>query len=365
MLFTLLIVLCILTTLLLFTALILRLPAFGRNPLGDRLKRVQGSAQYKGDHFENIEKTMLMAEGASYTKMMSEFFKKGIDREPKKKLPFVRTDLHSLENNGFVWFGHSSYLLRVENRNILVDPVFSDRASPIQFVGMRAYEGANTYHPQDMPPLDAIIITHDHYDHLDYQTIKALQRQTKMFYTSIGVGQHLEQWRIPKEKIVEMDWWESLEIFQNATLTAAPARHFSGRGIVRNKTLWSSFVLETPDLKLFIGGDSGYDQSFKKIGDKFGPFDVAIVEAGQYDVKWPQIHMSPEEAVQASLDLRARVLLPVHWGKFTLALHPWNEPIVRVMNEAAKRDVEVATPMIGERVYLKKISSLPQWWNEH
>ena len=344
------------------TYLFIQLPPFGRNPSGSRLQRILKSSQYKTSGFENIEPTTLMAEGASYPKMMKEFFSKGVDREPTTALPFIKTDLTKLENNSLVWFGHSSYLLRVAEKSILVDPVFSERASPVQFAGMRAYRGTNNYRPEDMPALDVIILTHDHYDHLDYNVIKSLHQRTKVFYTSLGVGQHLERWGVPLEKIVEMDWWESHAVSDAIKLIATPARHFSGRGLIRNKTLWSSFVLKTNDVSIFIGGDSGYDESFKKIGELYGPFDLVILESGQYDQKWPQIHMAPEEAVYACVDLKGKVMLPVHWGKFALALHPWTEPIVRVLKEAKQRNVTVATPIIGETMSLLKEPPTKKWW---
>lgn len=360
--FVLMTIVAVICFLIVATYLFLQLPSFGKNPSGIRLQRIMKSSQYKTSGFENIEPTMLMAEGTSYPGMMREFFSKGVDREPQADLPFIKTDLTKLENNSLVWFGHSSYLIRVAEKNILVDPVFSERASPVQFAGMRAYRGANNYHAADMPMLDAVILTHDHYDHLDYSVIKALHHKTKVFYTSLGVGQHLERWGVPLEKIIEMDWWQSRTISDTIELIATPARHFSGRGLIRNKTLWSSFVLKTNDVSIFIGGDSGYDQSFKKIGERYGPFDLVILEAGQYDKKWPQIHMAPEEAVYAAIDLKGKVMLPVHWGKFTLALHPWTEPIVRVLIEAQQRNVMVATPMIGETMSLVKEPPIKKWW---
>jgi L-ascorbate metabolism protein UlaG (beta-lactamase superfamily) len=343
----------------------LQLPAFGKNPSGNRLARVKSSANYTAKGFKNIEPTVMMAEGVSYPAMLKEFFSKGIDRSPTTILPSVKTNLDELANNCLVWFGHSSYFLRVANKNILVDPVLSERASPVQFAGIRAYRGANVYQSTDIPLLDAIIVTHDHYDHLDHHTIKRLHHRTKMFYTALGVGQHLERWGVPPEKIVEMDWWEHRSVFDGVELVATPARHFSGRGLVRNKTLWSSFVIRSGDFNIFIGGDSGYDASFKKIGDAFGPFDLAILESGQYDKKWPQIHMSPEDTVRASLDLKAVTLLPIHWGKFTLALHPWKEPISRVLNAAEKEKVTVVTPMIGAPLRIHGRHEVQPWWTSY
>jgi L-ascorbate metabolism protein UlaG (beta-lactamase superfamily) len=353
------VILSIISAVLLF----LQMPAFGRIPFGKRLQGIKTSSHYGANGFENLERTVMMAEGVSYPEMLKAFFRKGIDREPQGVLPSVKTNLHAVDDACLVWFGHSSYFFRMANKNILVDPVFSDRASPVQFAGMRAYAGANIYKSTDMPALDAIIITHDHYDHLDYQTIKALHHRTKAFYTSLGVGTHLERWGVPPAKIVEMDWWQTKQIFDDVEIIATPARHFSGRGLVRNRTLWSSFVVRGRNLNIFIGGDSGYDKTFKKIGDCYGPFDLVVLESGQYDLKWPQIHMAPEEAVQACVDLGGDVLLPVHWGKFTLALHPWKEPVVRVLAEAKRRNVKVATPIIGAPIQIRKPQATNAWWD--
>jgi L-ascorbate metabolism protein UlaG (beta-lactamase superfamily) len=219
----------------------------------------------------------------------------------------------------------------------------------------------------DLPPLDAIILTHDHYDHLDYETILQLAPKTKHFHTSLGVGAHLEHWGIAASAISEYDWWEGGVIADSTVadgieIFAAPARHFSGRGVIGNKTLWSSFILKTATHTLYVGGDSGYDTHFKAIGDKYGPFDLVMLECGQYNLSWKLIHLMPEEVVQAAQDLRAKALLPVHWGKFTLALHAWDESIRRVTAEAQKRELRITTPRIGEVIRLDSVYPSDHWW---
>ncbi|HYH55177.1 MAG TPA: MBL fold metallo-hydrolase, partial [Anseongella sp.] len=261
------------------------------------------------------------------------------------------------------WFGHSSYLIQAEGLNILVDPVFSRRVSFAQYIGPSAYPGSMIVSVKDLPAIDAVIISHDHYDHLDYGTILQLREKVKAFYVPLGVGSHLAYWGVPDENITELDWWDSVDALGSLKLTAAPARHFSGRGFTRNKTLWASFVLEMEGYKLYLGGDSGYDRHFREIGDKFGPFDLVILENGQYNPQWPFIHMMPEETVQASLDLRGKVLLPVHWGKFTLAVHAWNDPAIRVVKKAEEMNVKVTTPRIGEPIVLDSVYPSDQWWD--
>jgi len=340
-------------------------PSFGKLPSGERQQRIENSAHYNDGSFQNLEKTKLMAEDASYIKMVTKFFSKDTIREPVRTLPAVKTDLLSItgEKPTMVWFGHSTYLLCIGGKKILVDPVFSERASPVQYAGSKSYPGTMIYTPEDFPPLDLVIISHDHYDHLDYNTILKLKHKTKLFCVPLGVGAHLAHWNVEPTKIREFDWWESDTVLQEIQLTATPARHFSGRGFIRNKTLWASFVLKLYGYSIFIGGDSGYDGAFKAIGEKFGPFDLAMLECGQYDRQWPEIHMMPEETVQASIDLGAKAFLPVHWGKFTLALHPWKDPIERAVKQAKASNVNITTPVIGQPFVLNEELPNTVWWD--
>jgi L-ascorbate metabolism protein UlaG (beta-lactamase superfamily) len=345
--------------------LLMQQPSFGRLPSGERKQKIKKSAQYNLGVFNNLEQTKLLAEGVSYLGMTAEYFSKGVNREPGDTIPSVRTDLKSLPDQpSLIWFGHSSYLIHLDGKNILVDPVFSDRPSPVQYLGKGSYPGTNVYTADDFPALDAIIISHDHYDHLDYNTIVKLRDKTREFYVPLGVGEHLEHWGVNPAAICEMDWWDRKEILDGMALIATPARHFSGRGLTNNQTLWSSFVLIAKNHRLFIGGDSGYDNAFKTIGEKYGPFDIVMLETGQYDKKWPSIHMMPEEAVQACMDLKGKSFLPVHWGRFTLALHPWNEPVERALAEAEVKGVQITTPRIGEIVALDSALTTSRWWRE-
>lgn len=340
--------------------------SFGKLPSGDRLSRIKNSRNYKKDIFTNMSETQLLAKGASYLGLVTKYFAKGTGREPQGPLPSVKTNLKSLADKpSIVWFGHSSFLISIDGKKILVDPVFSERPSPVQYVGSKSYPGTMVYTANDIPPLDLIIISHDHYDHLDYNTITALKDKTKFFCTPLGVGEHLTHWGIPANQIKEYDWWDGEMVLPGIDLTCTPARHFSGRGLRSNKTLWASFVLKTGGYSIFIGGDSGYDDAFKEIGEQFGPFDIAMLECGQYDVQWPDIHMMPEQTIQATLDLNANVLMPIHWGKFTLALHPWDDPIERALARAEQLNVKITTPMIGEPVFLKETLPVSTWWRNN
>jgi L-ascorbate metabolism protein UlaG (beta-lactamase superfamily) len=340
-----------------------RQAVFGKEPSGARLERIMKSPNYKDGAFQNLTQTVVMREGASYIKLIMEGLNKPATVTPDKTIPSVKTDLKNLpsEKPAIVWFGHSSYLIKSRGINILVDPVFSGTASPVSFFG-NSFKGTDVYTPEDMPEIDLLIITHDHYDHLDYKTLLALQPKVKKIYTALGVGSHLEYWGFSPEKIVELDWWESNNVSDSIQITATPARHFSGRSFSRFKTLWASFVLKINNYTIFIGGDSGYEQHFKSIGEKFGPFDIAMLEAGQYGRDWPSIHMLPEETVQAAKDLGAKVLFPVHWTKFALAMHDWNEPANRVKKSAAEKNQKLATPMIGEMIVVDSLYPDKSWW---
>ena len=335
---------------------------YGKLPSGERLRKIKNSVHYKNGSFQNLSKTNAMAEDASFFKTMREFLHKNKNVKPSQALPFVKTDLKKIKSDQpiVVWFGHSSYLLKIKGFTILVDPVFSGNAAPVSFM-VKSFAGSNEYKVEDFPKIDILLITHDHYDHLDYKTILKLKGKINKVICPLGVGSHLEHWGIDRKMINELDWWETFED-DDLVLTAAPGRHFSGRGIKRGQSLWSSFILKTKTDILFLGGDSGYDSHFKEIGERFGPFDLAVLESGQYNISWPNIHMMPEETVQAAIDLKAKVLLPVHWGKFTLAMHAWDEPIKRVLKKAEELNVKVTTPKIGEPLTLGEIFPSERWW---
>ena len=346
-------------------------PVLGKAPAGLRLQRIRRSSNYNGKNFQNLVDTPVSREGVSMFKMLRDLSRRPANTAPPKPIPSIHTDLQNLPDGeaSLVWFGHSSYLLKIDKVHILVDPVFSGNASPVSIFA-KAFPGSNVYGVKDMPAtIEAVLLTHDHYDHLDYKTILELKTRTKHFYTSLGVGAHLEYWGIEPEKITELDWWESTTL-GDLTLTATPGRHFSGRSLKRGGAIWSAFVLQASlsdhsraGYRLFLGGDSGYEQHFKTIGDRFGPFDLAILECGQYNENWPYIHMMPEETVQAAKDLKATTLMPVHWGKFTLAMHPWDEPVRRVTAAAARVGLPITTPRIGEIVKINQHYPNEAWYD--
>lgn len=340
-------------------------PQFGKAPSGARLERIKQSPNYRNGQFQNISVTPQLAEGTSYFSVLRTFFF-GRDKRatPKDRLPSKKIDLLNLDPaaNVLVWFGHSSYFMQLDGKKILVDPVLSGGASPVKFT-TRSFAGADRYTTDDLPAIDYLFISHDHYDHLDYQTIVKLQPKVSNVITGLGVGAHLESWGYKPAQLIERDWNEEVILDNGFVVHTTTARHFSGRKFSRNNTLWMSFVLKTPTQKIFIGGDSGYDDHFKKIGAAFGPFDLVILENGQYNAAWKYIHMMPEEVVQAAADLQTKTLLPVHWGKFSLSVHAWDEPIKRVTNKAKQKGMPLAYPLIGDAFFINQPAVFTEWWN--
>ncbi len=338
------------------------LKTFGKLPADEELKKVEASSNYRDNSFKNLVRTELFT-GESSMKILWKFITKK-NGSPSKPLPSVKTDLKHLPDDSpvIVWFGHSSYLIKINGKHILIDPVFSGHASPFSFT-TKSFAGADVYTVEDLPEIDVLLISHDHYDHLDYKTVKQLISKTQKVCTSLGVASHLLYWGFDRSKVTEFDWWNEQALFDDMMLTAVPARHFSGRSFTRNKTLWSAFVLQTNNHNLFLGADSGYGDHFKLIAEKFSSFDIAILECGQYNKAWHNIHMLPEETVQACIDLRAKVLMPVHWAKFSLSLHAWDEPIKRVSAKADELKIKLTTPMIGEPVVIDESYPDKNWWN--
>jgi len=340
-------------------------PYFGKLPAGERQRWIEQSPNYKNGSFDNLNETPDLAEGVTYYTVFKEFFfNKSKRSKPAKPLPSQKHDLLHLDprENVVVWFGHSSYFMQIDGKTILADPVFSGHASPVNFT-TKAFDGTDVYDAEDLPQIDYLFISHDHWDHLDYNTVLKLKDKVKKIITGLGTAEHFELWGFDLTKIEEHDWNAEILLEDGFKVNTAPARHFAGRALKRNKAMWVSFVLTTPNNKIYIGGDSGYDTHFKAIGDKFGPFDLVLLECGQYNEYWKYIHMMPEEVVQAAQDLKATRLMPVHWAKFSLALHAWDEPIKRVTAEAEKQNMPLLTPMIGEKVNLNDSTYVSKkWW---
>ena len=339
---------------------------FGKHPAGTRLERIKTQSNYSNGAFQNQSFTPDLTEGASFYSVGKEFlFSKKERMFPKGEIPSEKTDLLHLDpaNDILVWFGHSSYFIQVDGKTILVDPVLSGYASPFSFT-TNAFKGADIYKPEDIPEIDILFITHDHWDHLDYNAVMQLRAKIKQIICSLGTGEHLEFWGFDKNIITEMNWNETMDLGQGFVVNTVPARHFSGRTFKRNQGIWTSYALRTPTLNLYLGGDSGYDKHFAEAGNNFGPFDLALLENGQYDKNWKYIHMLPEETLKAANDLKAKRLFPVHNSKFKLGNHEWDTPMREISRLKKAMGVTVITPKIGQQVNLKDTTQqFEEWWN--
>ena len=331
-------------------------PSFGRLPRGERLERIKSSPHYKNGAFENLSPTTLMTSDKGRLQGLWEFvFAKKDGLVPDKPIPVIKTDLKELErdSNLMVWFGHSSYLLQLDGKRVLVDPVFCV-ASPVSFVN-KPFTGTDIYKPEDMPDIDYLVISHDHWDHLDYQTVKRLKDRVRKVICPLGVGEHFEYWGFDKERLVELDWQENAKLDSGFMVHCLPARHFSGRGLTSNQSLWASFLVETPSRKVYIGGDSGYDTHFAEIGKQFPRIDLAILENGQYNEGWKYIHTMPRYLGQAARDLKAEKIVTVHHSKYALARHRWDEPLENEMKAAKEDSLNLIVPVIGQVIGLNPV----------
>ena len=328
---------------------VLQHPSFGRLPQGARLERIRQSPHYHNGKFANVEPTPKMTSDISKWQLMLSFItsKKPDGLTPDKPIKAVKTDLSklSIQEDLFVWFGHSSYLLQVGGKRFLVDPVLTSQF-PMSLM-FKAFKGTDIYSPNDMPSIDYLVITHDHWDHLDYGTVTQLQSKVNKVVCPLGVGEYLEYWGYPANRIIELDWDEDYTINADMTIHCLPSRHFSGRFLKENPTLWASFLIDGPK-KVYLGGDGGYSNHFKEIGEKFPGIDLVIMENGQYNMDWRYIHTLPKQLPQAIIDLGATKALTVHHNKFALARHPWKEPETEIKNLSQNKPYKLLMPVIGE-----------------
>ncbi|WP_461303218.1 MBL fold metallo-hydrolase [Aureisphaera sp.] len=344
-------------------------PVFGGDVDKELQKEYATSENYEEGKFINIDGVDEdISFGQGMTIMRKMLFNKFPNAKPKGELPLIKADSAQVADYigspRLIWFGHSTFLLQMEGKHILIDPMLTDMPSPISRDAQRRFNDALPIEIEQLPRIDAVLISHDHYDHLDYKSIKRLRDKVDHFFVPLGVAVHLEAWDVPKSKITEMDWWQETQ-YMGFRFACTPAQHFSGRKFNnRASTLWASWVVSSTHHNIFFSGDSGYNDHFKAIGDAYGPFDFAMMECGQYDELWPLIHMMPEETAQAGLDVKAKVIMPIHWGAFQLAMHDWDDPVIRVVEKAKEIGMPVVVPKIGEYIYIDSMHNptFEKWW---
>ena len=340
-------------------------PTFGSNPSKEQKEIYETFDNYADGRFI-FQPSEEVEAGVERISAIPDSESAAGERRPPDQLPVAEIDWDKIsgEEDSLTWLGHSAFILSIDNKKILIDPMLGPTASPVSFTGPTRYTEDLLYLIDEMPPIDAVFITHDHYDHLDYESIKRLKSKVAHFIVPHGVGNHLVGWGVAEEDVTEINWWDEME-FEGLDVALTPAKHFSGRGILnQGSTLWGGWVILGEQKRFYISGDGGYDAHFKEIGAQYGPFDIALIEGAQYDERWPESHMIPEESVQASIDLQAGQMMLTHWGGFTLARHSWTEPIERAIQAAEKQEVDLIAPQIGETVPMSVKSSDPivEWW---
>lgn len=336
------------------------------NVKDSRMNYINESPQFSDGKFKNTVEWEEPSFG-EYFSMTWDFLFTGDQRSPDGALPSKKVNLDHFNNPdtnqlNVTWLGHSSLMINIDGYKILTDPVFEKRVS---FFGPTRFNGDVPLNIEEIPNIDVVIISHNHYDHLNGYSIKLLNEKTGRFFVPLGVGAELEGWGVPRAKITELDWWDEIQVNEHLMIAATPAQHFSGRGLSdRYETLWASWVIKSKNHKVFFSGDSGYFDAFKTIGEKYGPFNMTFLESGAYNERWHILHMYPEEAVQANIDLRGDVLHPIHWGTFDLSLHSWFDPIVRLTDAADSLGVTVATPIVGETTVYNTQIPQEKWWEK-
>lgn len=341
-------------------------PTFGGKQTEARRLQFEALPHYENGVFVNQVPTSVMEINVkNFVGFFKEQFTNKELREPKAKLQAEKLDSLDIVNNletRLTWFGHSALLLEMEGAKIFIDPMLGESPAPHPLLGKARFAGL-PIEIEQLPELDAVVISHDHYDHLDYTSIQKLKAKVKKFYVPLGVDAHLLAWGVSPDAIESLDWWDETSI-NGIKLVFAPSRHFSGRGLGdRDATLWGSWAFIGEKEKIYFSGDGGYGPHFKEIGEKYGPFDFAMMECGQYDKRWSDIHMMPEESVQGGVDVGAKVVMPIHWGAFVLAFHDWRDPVQRAIAKADELNIPIITPKIGEPFAIKDLNKeFPHWW---
>ncbi|MFB3167869.1 MBL fold metallo-hydrolase [Neobacillus sp. 179-C4.2 HS] len=339
-------------------------PTFGGSPSKQDFERYLNFNHYKNGKFVNQSPTDMKMDVSTILSLMKDSLTGKKNLSPHNPIP-ISIDWNKIDSveDSLTWFGHSTMLLTLDKKKILIDPMFGPSPSPVSFVGTKRYSEDLLYVIEKLPQIDVVLITHDHYDHLDYPSIIRLKDKVGHFFVPLGVAAHLMKWGVKEERITECNWWDEKQ-WDGLTIASVPSQHFSGRGLFnRNSTLWNGWVILGENLRIYTSGDGGYGAHFKQIGEKYGPFDLTLMEGGQYDKRWSEIHMQPEESVQAHLDVKGKNMMLIHWGAFTLAYHSWTDPVERAIGAAKHKKVNLIAPNIGETVVLNgRFQGPNSWW---
>ena len=336
-------------------------PVFGAHPDKDSKAIIENSRNFVTGKFLNLKSDYTnissLSDSSDKSSTLMSWISPPKDKNPIAPLPTIQFHGNTLTEGKFVWLGHSTLLMNTAGLIIMTDPVFN-RASPVPIFG-KPFSYEHPINTDNLPKVNVVIISHDHYDHLDSKAIKDLSKIVDRFLVPLGVKAHLERWGVDTNRISELDWHDS-EDYRNVKFTLTPAQHFSGRGLTNgNSTLWGSWIVSSERMQAYFSGDGGYSETFRELGDRYGPFDIAFVENGAYNADWSEVHMFPYETVQANIDLKSKILFPIHWSKFDLSIHPWDEPIIHITKEAGRRNVNITTSMIGKVFDLTNLPNNP------
>lgn len=337
--------------------------AFGAKLTAAQKEKYKNSPHYHNGKFANLVPLYTIYQAPDF---VDDSIHPRAERFPNFEIPCIKINPQDLakkpERARITWFGHSTILLEIDGKNILIDPMFSPVPSPIQFIGYKRFSKGLPLTISELPEIDAVLLTHDHYDHLDYKSIKEIKSKVKRFYTPLALSVHLIAWGVEPEKIQELDWFETTK-FDSLHFTLTPSHHYSGRSLSdRFSTLWGGWVIKGEKENIYLSGDGGYGLHFRKIGELYGPFDFAMIECGQYCSYWKQNHLYPEQTAQVALDVKAKLIMPIHWGAFALAMHRWAAPVERLLKKTEILDIQVVVPMIGESITLGSEMPKVMWW---
>lgn len=339
-------------------------PQFGGKITTAHSRKYASSPHWNGKKFVNSLPVKMDVNLRTLPGLLREQFRKDAGREPSSPIPIAEFNLSAFEENGpsrFIWYGHAAFLARISGLTIAIDPMMGPDASPIGPIRTRRFSSDTIRFIDQWPEIDAVLFTHDHYDHIDYASVLKLMPKVKLWLVALGAGRHLERWGVPASDIIEMDWWDTYSL-GDVEFTFTPTQHFAGRGPTdRGKSFWGGWAIRNPDESIYFTGDGGYGPHFKEVGNRLGPFDLCISESGQYNPLWHAIHMYPEESIQAAIDAKAGHVVPFHWAGFRLALHTWTDPVERFTKAADEKSIDYSTPRPGE-IFTVKGGNRVRWW---